>query len=270
MNRTETPVSFTRPLAVFLTISLLIISSAIFLVRQDRPTKAVPTTPLSTPTLGTTQPADQDDRIPADPITKKAMEDDAYLFWNTHLEKTFSDLFKGKCNFPLIAEKYSELNKMTVDRHHKEIERHIFPLDDKRSPDIMATGGVIKGVPTVTLMIPAMKRMYDRTVSSHGAEGEELFQKTILICFLHELDHLAYNFVWEGDVDKEVILQCEKSTWAKTCENTIAPLVEKYHVRLGDTEMLWYQLWIDCGRDPNNPKWDAVLRAAHSPVMTHR
>lgn len=175
--------------------------------------------------------------------------------------KAFYDVHVRTLNvaaFPEVQEHYHALVLEIRQRYQSEIKLSLVTNYARVGQDV--NGGSFRntnGVPTIEVYIPAIMDLF-KFQKSRGASDED-FKSLVVVNVMHELEHLAGGWIPQTGFEKEPYekrMNDEKQAWAKTCEHTLVPLVEK---KRGGQILLdtypYYTWWIAAGRDVNSPKW---------------
>lgn len=188
-------------------------------------------------------------------------------FFSDHVETIFVDGFLNrKLEYPTILARYDKLTQLIQARYGKMFDIRMDKNFNPVSPLVAESAGVEKGSPYVGLILPAFMNIHRELIAENGDElGKKLFRQSIIVGFMHELDHLAFGFVTpEGSPkDHAKSLENETRAWAETCENTISELV-RLKLQLGPNEVTYYSAWVASDRSVSSPSWIAFIRNAYS------
>ena len=83
---------------------------------------------------------------------------------------------------------------------------------------------------------------------------KERYEDSIVVGYLHELDHLAGGFIGTIDENLQTTIDHECLTWAETCEHTIKFFVETGR-EVNQSDLSFYNTWKKCGRNPYSKRW---------------
>jgi len=202
---------------------------------------------------------------PVAPAPKPRSEAELKEFWAKRMKRTFEDeLLNYRYPIAEINERYVFLARKIEERYQKKLQVSMVSTFNPASKQIMAGPMIKNGIPIVELIVPALVNNHGWLVEQHGEKlGEELFEISTIVGFIHELDHLAYGYVSE-DRSLDSLVELERLAWAQTCEYTLRPLVEKDAVRLGESERIYYLAWINGGRNPDSPAWRKFIMDAYA------
>jgi hypothetical protein len=178
-------------------------------------------------------------------------------FWVRELEAFFKErILKGQTDYSVLnaqlVESYAAVRKQYGhDLSYKLVDRYA-----KRGWRAKMGSSVNEGRPTMSLFIPSL--MILKRICAH----RRMFELTILVGFMHELDHFVL-----GEVGKGTLIESEKRTWARTCERTIRPLIE-LGAPVEDGNQRCYNAWMAAGRDEKSPQWDAFIKTHYRNVAS--
>jgi hypothetical protein len=119
------------------------------------------------------------------------------------------------------------------------------------------------GKPYVDLLIPAIMDAHTFLLADYPHQAKEFFEYTIVIGFIHELDHLATGLVGSKE-DLVKLIDHETKVWALTCEYGIRPMVEVHGVTIGSSDAEYYEDWLKSGRDAESSFWKMSIRRVYS------
>ena len=184
-------------------------------------------------------------------------------FWSEHLEPIFQALIGHKYHIPEIQKRYDD-SMAIIDNLYGRLNINISSNYIAQSHNILAGSGfATNGIPELTIVVPAIMDVYASLRSSEHPGWKEAFEYCNVLNVMHELDHIAYeekHTMQTHLLPLDQLVEHERGAWARTCEYSIAPLVEKYQVLLTASEMQYYKLWVNTGRNPNNPEWIIAIR----------
>ncbi len=187
-----------------------------------------------------------------------------HLFYDHHLKYTLEDILGGKYLIPEINARYQERSQKITARYGK-LFRVSFCTSYSKASHRVLRGCWIDGTqPVIQIFIPANMDLYQEMRGKNESDWEKKFEYTLIIGFLHELDHLAEGVPGNGKQTDEEKDLCEEIAWAATCEFTIRPLVERYHLSLEQSNDAYYQAWVEANRDRNNEKWKQFIQQTYS------
>lgn len=114
---------------------------------------------------------------------------------------------------------------------------------------------VENGQPIVVVVVPNLMASYE---ASEIIDELYMFPAFVVIGLMHELDHHALRLV-PMNRDISSMIEAERKVWARTCKETIVPLVEIYHQQVGPLTD-YYNTWVECGRDATHPAWYKLIQ----------
>lgn len=195
-------------------------------------------------------------------------KDEMNAFWDAKMEKIILRVADGQYEkVPEINSHHQVLKSRLVRRYHQAIVIGKCTRFNESSRSVDAGSSMENGKPTVAFYIPAAMLSYNKLVKQYGVnEGEEVFERSMVISFLHELDHLAFNPAIKNEMpDFDELVAAEAQAWAQTCEHAIRPMVERGLI-VGQADKTFYAQWVKALRDEQSPAWHNYIRQAYQVV----
>ena len=187
-------------------------------------------------------------------------------FWTEHVKPIVIDeLAASQYHIPEIRDRYAFLSTIT-NAHHRLQICAVFAFHPK-SRDIIAGNRMSSDAAILEVYVPKLMKLWDGLRLAGETRWREQFELTVVVSVMHELDHLVdpQTGLYD-DGSLETLVAKEKSAWAKTCEFTIAPLVEIYHLPLSPIIRFYYEGWVNTGRDEESKAWHEFIRKSHAPL----
>jgi hypothetical protein len=190
-------------------------------------------------------------------------------FWDENMGSTLRSLIGGSYRIAEIQQRYND-SISRVDRKYGRIGFNMSTTYIQASKNIFAGCDMMSdGTPSLILVMPAIADAYKRLAQSGDTRWSERFENLVIVAVLHELDHIAYEDVLKNHsqtIDFEELIDHERRAWARTCEYTMGPLLEKYGLAMSPSDMVYYTKWVDAGRDVDSPLWVGFIRSAYGVV----
>lgn len=183
--------------------------------------------------------------------------EEAKKFWLERLEPLIrGQLIRGTWKYPEINERCLLLASKIYERHGPIAIATAIDLESERHPatEAFAASDLDNGIPTVYMLIPNLMGLHDDFKKEGMADWEQRFELEVVIVFMHELDHLAFDLS-DGNLSRAATILREKEAWTLTCKHTMTPLVEKYGLSLPRSSQIIYDHWLKVGRDENSKNW---------------
>ncbi len=125
--------------------------------------------------------------------------------------------------------------------------------------------------PNLVIFLPAVELRFKEIQANRLFNFEAVFETMIAVDFIHEMDHLALGIVPEkGQVKPKVeVMFCgEQTVWARTCEKTICPFVEKYGMELHPGHQAIYSAWVNGGRSASSAEWTNYIAVTYAKIAS--
>lgn len=189
-------------------------------------------------------------------------------FWAAHLDQVIRvELMASPSTYRIkeIRERYATLAQEIETRYGRIMGLCPITNYNEKSHDILAGCSMTYGLPRVELVIPLFMEKFETYQMSGNSDWEERFELLAVLSVMHEMEHIALGQVEEGnpEISFEKLVENEKAAWANTCQFSIGPLVEIYQAPISSSDMLYYNDWIACGKNPDSQAWDKAIRGAY-------
>ncbi len=196
-----------------------------------------------------------------------SLRDEAKSLYDREVDPIVVSLFSGSYFLPEIQRLFSENIAAIRSRYGTDA---LYLIDDYQIHHVNEVGfstfrcGVQNSCPQIVILAANLKLAFDQIAKSKSKDCLELFRLHVVVSLMHELDHLATGLVGnQGDPVRE--FENERLTWARTCENTMRLLVERYNKELYKSELAYYSTWVKCGRNPESEEWKEFIATLYSP-----
>jgi hypothetical protein len=183
-------------------------------------------------------------------------------FWDREVAPIMRSLATNSYGLPEIQARHFELLQTIADRYHHELSVSIL---DKRCANRVDSKyclpfgcRALEGIPEVAIFVPVVKEIFLEIRKKSPAGFRRKFETTLVIGFLHELDHLALGLTC-NDPSFDAMLEVERVVWSWTCERTINVFAETYKRELCHSDRLYYDNWLRCGRNADSPCWRSFI-----------
>lgn len=216
-----------------------------------------------------TKPLSQIPYIPTNPDEETLKE-----FWELHMKPVFEDkIFKLDYPIKEINDRCKFLMaKIYMDNHTiLDVKRTLvfFPSNNW----VYESGDIVNNIPTIHFFAPALYNVHEVLIRNNGKDaGEKIFQLTVVVAFINQLDHLAYGYAYNGKrLKTEELIECERQAWALTCKYTLAPLVKNgQKIYLGETEQRFYDAWVNASENVDSKEWKDFIKNLYIKTMPAR
>ncbi len=203
-------------------------------------------------------------------MEESVSKDELLRFSERVIKPIIIPLLKGNHPMSLIQTRFAYLRHMIMQRHrqypliNEVTERYKDAVQEKREVPFGFSG--YEGPLLINFFLPVVWEVYQRILNHNGPDlGGKIFKTWILICFMHENEHAAFNpLVRPTTLDGW--MGCERVAWAYTCEHTIHPLFFTYSMPIAHDNGDHYKKWVSCGRNVNNPEWSAYIYTLHGTI----
>lgn len=138
--------------------------------------------------------------------------------------------------------------------------------DDEFAPFICY---IANNKPVIEASLPDLELMFSYINFEFGcpAEAKSVLKSSMVIGFLHELDHFAIGAVGKAMGSVAILIDCERRAWAKTCDETIFSLLKNYRQKLRAIDALFYLEWVKSGRNPESQSWKNFIADRYGGVF---
>ncbi|MSU55582.1 MAG: hypothetical protein EXS46_03550 [Candidatus Taylorbacteria bacterium] len=190
--------------------------------------------------------------------------EECHAFWDSKLAPIITQqLIKGETPYPEINHAFSNNFTFVVSRYGNpkvNLSTYYHPI----SPLIEGASGIFTNVATTTIYIPSIIDSYIALRNQGSSRFEEAFKTHVLVLYMHELDHLTHDpdigNATHVDTDNEALI------WARTVEEVIEPLIEKYQAKILRSDWRMYNAWTNAGKISNSTIWLNAIRELHRGV----
>ncbi|MCX6720347.1 MAG: hypothetical protein NTW11_00890 [Candidatus Staskawiczbacteria bacterium] len=187
--------------------------------------------------------------------------------WSNDFQQVFDqELLLNKYPIFEIQDRYNSTLQLIYQRYGSTLAINMVTAYCRASTEVLCGNYFTNGHPTVDIIIPKLLDICKDEQRKNPSGWRERMRFVLVIGFMHELDHLAFGTIAkEGDKPEPLdqLVNEEANVWALTCENTLAPLIEKYKVQLTAGEYTYYNEWLKAGRDKNSQSWRSFIRWAY-------
>lgn len=191
----------------------------------------------------------------------------AVAFWEAKMQPILHALGAKRYVFSEINELYQRLVFGLYGRYKCKWQNL---LDDESSRDIVTTNStvspmsstVIGRVPTISIFIPEWVGIF-----SQAGGSQETFETAFVVGYFHEMIHLARGLAPKHGqpINRQHMLYSERLVWADTCEKAIELFVRRGRTLLS-TEQMYYDAWIQCGRNAESQAWEDFVEGLYQHV----
>jgi hypothetical protein len=201
--------------------------------------------------------------------SRKNSNQELLRFWNQHVGgMLINELPKGGCPEPAITERYKILQGKILGRYGREPHVSIVSFYSRAATNVNA-GSFIEtnGMPMVRFHLPALRNVFDDYVSNGITNGYNKFQISMLVAYMHELEHLGNGLIGDpaNDTFKQRVYR-ERMTWAYTCQYSIAPLMRDFPDFVDENSKGFYRHWMEAGENAESPLWIHFIEDCHQAV----
>jgi len=193
------------------------------------------------------------------------------VFWDTELANIIQRLDGNVHRLPGIQERFNLLISRANNRYMRPIDLRIvcaeLKIEAGEGRRIAFGCSVTNGQPSVTIVVPEMKRTFDELRQEDPGLFRRMFENFVIVSFLHELDHLALGIVGGADISVAQIIECERMVWAETCETTLRLFTETYKEILYVGDRLYYAAWIRGGRNAESQTWRDFIAKMYGQIQ---
>ncbi|MBU3934991.1 hypothetical protein KKC00_03455 [Patescibacteria group bacterium] len=180
------------------------------------------------------------------------------LFWQSEVFPFINSLsslsFNGRKLHEIIR-RYNELTSAIQSRYKQGIFVNAVEKNPLASGRHFVFGCTVeRGRPEIFILVPELQKLFLKIKGSFPREYKQYFIISLVIAYIHELDHLASGNVGNATNIAEQI-EGEIIVWADTCEKTISLFAEVYGIAIYPGDLLMYSRWIDSGRNVNSEQW---------------
>jgi hypothetical protein len=234
----------TRSLLIFTIVAIILVAVVATLInKMSQDEKALPT------------------QVTASSYSLTEMQN----FWSDNFSQTVDSLFTGKYPLPKVQQRFNEVTKHIRERYG--YTNIIIHLNDGYEPEnalILAGSSLTDGdKPTLEITVPSLIDIYKREQRKGDPDANERVRYVLVLSIMHELDHLAFDTMKgtrEHPPSLDQLVDSERKIWALTCEYSIRPMIEDYHITLTTSEYVYYNKWVEIGRNADSPAWVAFIR----------
>ncbi len=136
-------------------------------------------------------------------------------------------------------------------------------LHDDGNKTTLFACGLVNNNPQVAVFLSILDRAFFHIIKyKHGNTqlGAEIFQNTVLVGVMHEIDHIALGLIGKKEDPIQTLIDIECAVWAKTCKDTLSPLIEQYGKEFPYYKSI-YDEWVLCGRSAESQRWkDSIAK----------
>lgn len=185
-------------------------------------------------------------------------------FYATHMNNVVERQILT-ANHPVkrVGQRVSILMELITKRYGRNLAVKLSSIYYSASRNTFAASGFVDGVPTLYIVVPAYRDIYENLQKKRVERLQAVFENTLSIGLIHELEHLAYGLVPQAGTTREQFDDLEVQTWAHTCEETIRIFFEMA-LPLREPEQLFYRAWVSGGRTMLSAKWRDFVRQVYA------
>ena len=178
-------------------------------------------------------------------------------FWDKEAMPVIKRLLNGQYRLPEIQARFQWAVGEILGKYGVPLNidmSFIAPTDRGGKNLILPVGCHFRGGrPEVGFFAPVFRTIFRDLRSSKPADFRKLFERDVVIGFMHELDHLVQGII--DNPNRAQVVDFECLAQAATCEHTIRVFTEVYHEELCKDDMLFYSTWVKCGRNAESKDW---------------
>lgn len=190
--------------------------------------------------------------------------DDQRVFWDDHLHQHIvGELMAGQHAVSEVNARFLELRRVVESATGNQLHLDLVTNYDPKIRAVRAGASIKDSVPIISLIIPSIMNEFREFEQSGRVGWLDEFRLSVVVSIMHEMEHLAsYSY---AEPDHEHLVSEEVSAWHATCEYTLAPLVERYGLEIGQSASVYYQIWLQADRG-KSPEWEASIREIYKQV----
>lgn len=191
---------------------------------------------------------------------KEYSEKELRQFWEVHLKELVQDgLFAGKHPVPDIQDRLQYLHREIQVRYKKYNVQ--LSVAHPTQTNAFAGCSFSNGVPNLVIFVRNCMSWYYQAqpVVDYSGTKEEAFATLVTSVVMHEFEHIVGDTPHGEIVDPVDKIAFEKRAWARTCEYTLRPLVEKQKAAISVSDQIYYTNWVLSGRNEDSPEWIAFI-----------
>lgn len=192
-------------------------------------------------------------------------------FFESEIYPLVSLLINGNYNLPEIQREFSE----NLNAIYSEYGRLNVELCDKPPKHIAKDAFLPFGFrwdekkPFLIIFVQQLLIFFNQLAITRWHDFRQCFENIIVIGLMHEIYHIRSNQLIKDGCSSES-KNPEVVAWALTCECAIRPLVELYQRELIGSDYQTYLMWVQCGRNAKNPRWENFIADLYSGIKERK